>query len=111
MGDARGLSQAVVYAVLVDVPWTGSQRAWALHAARFDQLLAGHVAPPVRSARVAAEVRRGRAALRIRVEVDVAAGDLGEAVALAWIIVADAAGDSGGWDLDAAAVTARPARA
>lgn len=109
MGEGRGNRQASAYAVQIDAPRTDTPRAWARLARRFGEALAAQAVPPVLSAEVAAEVRRGRHGLTVRIAVHIRAAGPGQAASIAWSIFSAAAEDTGGWDLEAASVTARPA--
>src|SRR5260370_35951365 len=74
---------AQTYAVLLEVPHLG-RSAWRWVAAEFDERLTDQVIPPVLSADLVAEVRRGRDGLCLRIAVTVRAADVAEAVSVAW---------------------------
>jgi hypothetical protein len=95
------------YAVLFEVPHSGVS-AWRWAVAEFDERLAGQVVPPVLSADLVAEVRRGRDGLRLRIAVTVRAADVSDAVGVAWDVL-EAASDVGGLDLASATAEAGPA--
>jgi hypothetical protein len=95
------------YAVLLEVPHVGGS-AWRWGAGEFDSRLADQVIPPVLSAELVAEVRRGRDGLRLRIAVTVRAADVAEAVSAAWQVL-EAASDVGGLDLGSATAEAGPA--
>jgi hypothetical protein len=95
------------YTVILEVPHAGG-RAWRWVAAEFDEQLAAQVIPPVLAADLVSEIRRGRDGLRLRIEVRVRAGDVGQAVTLAFEAL-EAASDVGGFDLGAATAEAGPA--
>jgi hypothetical protein len=95
------------YAVLLEVPHSG-RSAWRWAAAEFDERLTDQVIPPVLSADLVAEVRRGRDGLRLRIAVTVRAADVAEAVRAAWDVL-EAASDVGGFDLASATARAGPA--
>jgi hypothetical protein len=99
---------ARTYAVLLEVPHSGGN-AWHWAAAEFDERLADQVIPPVLSADLVAEVRRGRYGLRLRIAVTVRAADVADAVTAAWAVL-EAASDVGGFDLASATAEARPSQ-
>jgi hypothetical protein len=95
------------YAVTLEVPHPARACRWV--AASFDEHLAAQVAviPPVCSAELVTEVRRGRDGLRLRIAVTVRAADLGQAVSIAWEAL-EAASEGGAFDLAGAVVEAGP---
>jgi hypothetical protein len=95
------------YAVLLEVPHSGDV-AWRWAAAQVDERLASQVIPPILSAELVAEVRRGRDGLRLRIAVSVRAADVADAVGAAWQVL-EAAAVVGGFDLLSATAEAGPA--
>src|SRR5260370_29791533 len=98
---------AQTYAVLLEVPHLG-RSAWRWVAAEFDERLTDQVIPPVLSADLVAEVRRGRDGLCLRIAVTVRAADVAEAVSVAWEVL-EAASDVGGFRPPTATGQNRPA--
>jgi hypothetical protein len=80
---------ARTYAVLLGVPHSGGN-AWRWAAAEFDARFADQVSPPVPSADLVSEVRRGRDGLRLRIAITVQAADVADAVTAAWAVLASA---------------------
>ena len=98
------------FTVRLDVPRTGSLRAWGAVAADFERLLAEQVSPVVSEARVEAETRRGPDSVRVRILVTARAADVGQAAVIAWDVFRVAVGeDAAAWDLAAASAEIRPA--
>jgi hypothetical protein len=104
----RKLRSASLYAVTIDVPRAGGQRAWNHDRAQFEARLETERLP-VLGAQVELKTRRGADKVRIRLAVTVEAADIGQAVTLAWAAFARAAGDARAWDMTAATAEARPA--
>ena len=99
------------FTVRIEVPRTGSLRAWGAVAADFERRLAQQVSPVVTEARVESETRRGPDSVRVRIAVTARAADLGQAAVIAWDVFRVAAGDDiTAWDLAAASAEIRPAR-
>jgi hypothetical protein len=95
------------FTVNLEVPHSGG-RAWHWVVAEFDERLSDQVIPPVLSADLVAEIRRGREGLRLRIAVTVQAADIAEAVRVAWEVLEDAS-EVGGFHLASATVEAGPA--
>jgi hypothetical protein len=95
------------FTVNLEVAHSGG-RAWHWVAAEFDERLSDQVIPPVLSADLVAELRRGRDGLRLRIAVTVQAADIAEAVGVAWDVLEDAS-QVGGFHLASATVDAGPA--
>jgi hypothetical protein len=94
----------------LEVPRTGSLRAWGAVAADFERLLAEQVSPVVSEARVESEARRGPDSVRVRIIVTVRAADVGQAAVIAWDVFRTAAGeDIAAWDTGGAIAQIRPA--
>jgi len=83
-------------------------RAWHWVVAEFDERLSDQVIPPVLSADLIAELRRGRDGLRLRIAVTVQAADIAEAIRVAWDVLENAS-EVGGFHLASATVDAGPA--
>lgn len=97
------------FRVYIEVPRTGSLRAWTAVAADFERWLAEQVSPVVSEARVESETRRGRDSVRVRISVTTRAADVGQAAAIAWDVFRVAAGeDIAAWDIAAASAEVRP---
>jgi hypothetical protein len=100
------------FRVLLEIPRTGGWREWGAAAARFERGLAAQEGPPVITARVESEARRGRDYVRIRVSVTVDAPDIGQAAVAAWGAFREAAGeDAAAWDMAGASAEIRPGQA
>jgi hypothetical protein len=98
------------FTVRLEVPRTGSLRAWGAVAADFERLLAEQVSPIVSDARVESEVRRGRDSVRVRMAVTARADNVGQAAVIAWDVFKVAVGeDIAAWDTAAASAEIRPA--
>jgi len=98
------------FTVRLEVPRTGSLRAWGAVAADFERLLAEQVSPVVSEARVESETRRGPDSVRVRISVTARAADVGQAAVIGWDVFRTAAGeDAAAWDVNAAAAEIRPA--
>jgi hypothetical protein len=67
------------FTVNLEVPHSGG-RAWHCVVTEFDERLSDQVIPPVLSADLVAELRRGRDGLRLRIAVTVQVADIAEAV-------------------------------
>jgi hypothetical protein len=97
------------FTVRLEVPRTGSLRAWGAVAADFERLLAEQVSPVVSEARVESETRRGPDSVRIRILVTARAADLGQAAVIAWDVFRTAAEENiAAWDTGAATAEIRP---
>jgi hypothetical protein len=95
----------------LEVPRTGSLRAWGAVAADFERLLAEQVGPVVSEARVESETRRGPDSVRVRITVTARAADVGQAAVIAWDVFRTAAGeDITAWDTGGAMAQIRPTR-
>jgi hypothetical protein len=98
------------FTVRLEVPRTGSLRAWGAMAADFERWLAEQVSPVVSEARVESETRRGPDRVRVRILVTAHAADVGQAAVIAWDVFRTAAGeDAAAWDLEAASAQVQPA--
>src|SRR5258708_19127509 len=98
------------FTVRLEVPRTGSLRAWGAVAADFERWLAEQVSPVVSEARVESETRRGPDSVRVRIAVTTRAASVGQAAAIAWDVFRTAAGeDIPAWDVNAATAEVRPA--
>jgi hypothetical protein len=95
------------FTVNLEVPHSGG-RAWHWVVAEFDERLSDQVIPPVLSADLVAELRRGRDGLRLRIAVTVQAANIAEAVRVAWDVLENAS-EVGGFHLASATVDAGPA--
>jgi hypothetical protein len=95
------------FTVNLEVPHAGG-RAWHWVVAEFGERLSDQVIPPVLSADLVAEIRRGRDGLRLRIAVIVQAADIAEAVGVAWDVL-ETASEAGGFHLASATVDAGPA--
>ena len=99
------------FTVRIEVPRTGSLRAWGAVAADFERSLAEQVSPVVSEARVESETRRGPGSVRVRLLVTARAADVGQAAVIAWDVFRVAAGDDlVSSDLGAASAEIRPER-
>jgi hypothetical protein len=109
-GGMTGRQAGAQYVVRLSVPRAGGWRAWAAASGDFERRLAGEASRAAISARVESESRRGRDYVRVMVLVTVQAADVAQALAAAWRVFRDAAGDdAAGWDMPAAAAEVRPA--
>jgi hypothetical protein len=98
------------FRVRIEVSHAGGWRAWGAVAGAFEQRLAAQVSPAVSEARVDSEVRRGPDLVRVRVQVTVAAADLGQAAVIAWDVLRVAIGDDApAWNTSAASAEIEPA--
>jgi hypothetical protein len=80
--------------------------------ADFERGLTGQQDQAVIGLRVDRELRRGAESIRVVIVASVEAGDVAEALGLAWRGVLEAAGDDlDGWDLDRAEAEVRSAAA
>lgn len=83
--------------------------AWGAAAGGFERRLAGQESATVIAPRVDREARRGRDFVRVVIVMTVDAGDVAEALAVAWWAFRKAAGeDVVGWDVAAATAEVRP---
>jgi len=97
------------YQVQLGVPRAGGMLAWGAAAGDFGRRLAGQESFAVTAPRVDREVRRGRDFVRVVIVMAVEAGDVAEALTLAWRVFTEAAGDdAAGWDMAAASAEVRP---
>jgi len=98
------------YQVQLAVPRIGGMRAWGSAAGDFERRLAGQQSGTVIAPRIDRETRRGRDFVRVVVVMAVDAGDVAEALDLAWWVFRKAAeNDAGGWDMAGATAEVRPA--
>lgn len=98
------------FRVWIEVPRTGSVRAWGAVAGDFERWLAEQVSPLVSEARVESETRRGPDSVRVRVAVTTRAANVGHAAVIAWDVFRTAAGeDIAAWDIAAASAEIQPA--
>jgi hypothetical protein len=99
----------LLYRVRLSIPRRGGWRAWLPVCGRFEEELAGQESPPVISARIESEARRGRDFVRVTILVAVSAADVAEALSVAWRVFREAAsGDPAGWDTGSATAEIRP---
>ena len=99
------------YQVQLGVPRAGGMVAWGAAAGDFGRGLAGRGSRAVIAPRVDREIRRGRDFVRVVIVMAVDAGDVAEALTLAWRVFTEAAGDdAAGWDMAAASAEVRPER-
>lgn len=99
------------YQVQLGVPRVGGMVAWRAAAGDFGRRLAGRESSEVIAPRVDREVRRGRDSVRVVIVMTVDAGDVAEALTVAWRVFTEATGDdAAGWDMAAAAAEVRPER-
>jgi hypothetical protein len=97
------------YQVELGVARVGGMLAWGAAAGDFGRRLAGRERSEVFAPRVDREIRRGRDFVRVVIVMGVEAGDVAAALALAWWVFVEAAGDdASGWDMAAAAAEVRP---
>jgi len=99
------------YQVQLGVPRAGGTVAWRAAASDFGRRLADRASSAVIAPRVDREIRRGRDFVRVVIVMTVDAGDVAEALGLAWRVFSAAAGDeAAGWDMASASAEARPDR-
>jgi hypothetical protein len=107
-----GLPPSVIsmrYQVQLGVPQAGGTVAWCAAAGDFGRRLADGESSAVIAPRVDRELRRGRDFVRVVIVMTVDARDVAGALALAWRVFLEAAGDdAGGWDMAAAVAEVRP---
>jgi len=97
------------YQVQLGVPRIGGSRAWGAAAGDFQRRLAGQESRTVIAPRADRQIRRGRDFVRVVVVMTVDAGDVAEALGLAWWVFMKAVGDdAGGWDTAAATAEVLP---
>jgi hypothetical protein len=100
---------SICYHVRLSIPRCGGWRAWLPVCARFEEDLARQESPPVISARIESEARRGKDFVRVTILVAVSAPDVAEALGVAWRVFRQAAaGDLAGWDMAGATAEVRP---
>jgi hypothetical protein len=91
------------------VPRIDGLLAWGSAAGDFGRRLAGQESSAVIAPRIDREIRRGRDFVRVVIVMAIDAGDVAEALALAWRAFTEAAGDDeGGWDMAASTAEVRP---
>ena len=96
------------YLVRLSVPRSGGWRAWGTVRDEFGRQLAEQESAAA-TLHVDSEIRRGRDYVRVVILATVDAGDVAEALDLAWSAFGKAAGeDLAGWDLASAAAEVRP---
>ena len=99
------------YSVILEIPRTGGMWEWGTAVAGFEHRLAAQESPPVITARVESEARRGRDYVRIRIAITVDAADIGQAAVAAWKAFREAAGeDAAAWDMAGASAEIRGRR-
>jgi hypothetical protein len=97
------------YLVQLGVPWAAGMLAWGGAAGDFGRRLASQESSAVIAPRVDRENRKGRGFVRVVIVMAVEAGDVAEALILAWSVFVEAAGDdTGGLDKAAATAEVRP---
>jgi len=97
------------YQVQLAVPRIGGTLAWGTAAGDFERRLAGQESATVIAPRLDRVTRRGRDFVRLVIVMTIEAGDVAEALDLAWWVFRKAAGDDvGGWDTAAAGAEVRP---
>ena len=100
----------MLYLVRLSVPRRGGWREWGAVSGDFERRLAGEQSRVLIGPRVDSEVRRGRDYVRVVIVATADAGDVAEALELAWWAFREAAGeDSSGWDTAGTAAEVRPA--
>jgi hypothetical protein len=96
------------YQVRLSAPRVGGWRTWAAVSEEFERRLAGQESPAV-AARVDSWVRRGRDYLQVVIVATVTAGDVAEALDVAWrVFLKAAADDAAGWNMAGVAAEVRP---
>ena len=97
------------WAVRLSVTRRGGWRDWAVVSGDFERGLTALASRAVIKPRIDTETRRGRDYVRVTLAMTVAAGDVAEALASAWLVFREAAGaDLRGWNLTSASAEVRP---
>ena len=102
---------AARYRVRLSVPRVGGTRAWGSAAAGdFERRLAAQASATVTGPHIEGQSRRGRDYVRVTIVMTVTAGDVGQALTIAWRALRKAAGDDiAGWDAAGASAEVSPA--
>jgi hypothetical protein len=99
----------MLYLVRLSVPRLGGWREWGVASGDFERRLADEESPVLIAPRVDGEVRRGRDYVRVVIVATADAGDVAEALELAWWAFREAAGeDSSRWDTAGTTAEVRP---